>query len=222
MRFIARFMRIFFDYFYHDFAWTYDFVAAAVSIGRWNSWTRTTLPFIRGSRVLEIGHGPGYLQSQLRQKFNFVVGLDESTQMGRLAQQRLEKAGPSELKLIRARAQTMPFCSGTFDSIVSTFPSEYIYSPATLTNIYRVLKEEGCFILLPAAWILGGKSLDRLAAWLFQITGEAPREISSLINSRMSSTLEQAGFNVEVKRIEIRESVVILVIASKTAYAGRV
>jgi ubiquinone/menaquinone biosynthesis C-methylase UbiE len=215
MSLIARFMRIFFHYFYHGFAWTYDFVAAVVSIGRWKDWVQSALPFIRGNRILEIGHGPGYLHSQLHARFEFVVGLDESAQMGLLTRRRLKKAGYEKLSLTRALAQSTPFPAGTFDTVVSTFPTEFIYSPATLSECHRILNGPGCLIILPAAWILGGKTLDRFAAWLFRITGEAPREISSLVVQRMSHSLEQAGFSTEFRQIERLSSVVIVVIARK-------
>ena len=72
MRLISRFMRFLFHQFYHSFAWTYDFVAAVVSIGRWNDWTRTLTPFVQGTEILEIGPGPGHLQRLLRDKGLFV------------------------------------------------------------------------------------------------------------------------------------------------------
>ena len=65
MGLMTRFLRFFFRHFYHEFAWTYDFVAAVVSIGRWNQWIDSALPFVQGRRVLEIGHGPGHLQEHL-------------------------------------------------------------------------------------------------------------------------------------------------------------
>ena len=91
MRLISRFMRFFFHHFYHSFAWSYDFVAAVVSIGRWNDWIRTIIPFIQGNNILEIGPGPGYLQHLLRDRGLSIFGLDESMQMIRLAKNRLKK-----------------------------------------------------------------------------------------------------------------------------------
>ena len=52
---------------YHQFAWTYDFVAAFVSLGRWQDWVDAVVPFMSG-RVLEIGFGPGHLQELLNRQ----------------------------------------------------------------------------------------------------------------------------------------------------------
>ena len=216
MRLIQRFMRFFFHHFYHSLAWTYDFIAAIVSIGRWNSWIRTVLPFVRGTKILEIGHGPGLLQRLLRDQNYCSIGLDESPQMIRLAKRRLEKANPQIIKLVRGLAQALPFPEAEFDSVISTFPSDYIFDPDTLSSIHRVLRGDGRFILVPAAWIVGRKFLDRAAAWLFRVTGEAPLNIREVIGKRAVKPLKQAGFNVEVRELEIQTSTVMVILATKS------
>jgi ubiquinone/menaquinone biosynthesis C-methylase UbiE len=208
---VQRLMRWFFHHFYHTFAWTYDGVAAAVSIGRWTNWIETALPFIQGTRLLEIGHGPGYGQRMLRDRGLRAIGLDESRQMGHLARRRLgDSAG-----LIRGLAQELPFPRQRFDTVLSTFPAEYIFDPRTLSEAHRVLVDGGRFVILPAAWIVGRQSLDRLAAWLFRVTGETPANVMDIILERAVRPLEQAGFSVEARRVEIRSSIVLILLADK-------
>ena len=216
MRLISRFMRFFFHHFYHSFAWTYDFVAAVVSIGRWNDWTQTVIPFVHGTKILEIGHGPGYLQHRLRDQNFFVIGLDESMQMIHLAKRRLEKADCKRVNLARGLAQALPFPDAEFDSVISTFPSEYIFNPNTLSDVYRILRDDGCFIVLPAAWIVGRKILDRAAAWLFRVTGETPKNIIEIVTERFVRPLEGAGFKLEKCQIEVKSSIVLILIARKS------
>jgi len=211
MRLITRFMRFFFHHFYHAFAWTYDFVAAVVSIGRWTDWIQTVIPFIAGTRILEIGHGPGHLQRILRNPGLLVVGLDESRQMGLLAKRNTDGFA----HLTRGLAQSLPFPSETFESVVSTFPAEYIFDPRTLSEVLRVLHNGGRFIILPVAWIVGRGFLDRAAAWLFRVTGETPANVMDIIGGRAVRPLEKAGFKVKVERIEIKSSIVLLLIAGK-------
>jgi len=215
MRLMSRFMRFFFHHFYHSLAWTYDFVAAIVSIGRWNHWVSTVIPFLQGTKILEIGHGPGYLQRILRNQNFFTIGLDESGQMIYLTKSRIEKADHKAINLVRGRAQALPFSDAKFDSVISTFPSEYISDPHTLSDIYRVLCDDGLFIVLPAAWMVGRNILDRAASWLFQITGETPKNIREIVTERFVHPLEQAGFKVEKRQVEIRSSIVLILLASK-------
>ena len=216
MRPIQRFMRFFFHHFYHSLAWTYDFVAAVVSIGRWNSWIRTVLPFVRGTKILEIGHGPGHLQRLLQEQDYCSIGLDESMQMIRLAKHRIKNSDQQSTRLVRGLAQALPFPEAEFDSVISTFPSDYIFDPDTLSSIHRVLRGDGRFILVPAAWIVGRKFLDRAAAWLFRVTGEAPLNIREVIGKRAVKPLKQAGFNVEVRELEIQTSTVMVILATKS------
>ena len=217
MQVMRRFMRFFFHHFYHSFAWTYDFIAAFVSIGRWNDWIGVSVPFIEGRHILEVGHGPGHLQKRLKaDPGRTVVGVDESPQMGRLAKRRLEKAGSTPANLARSLAQSLPFPARTFDTVVSTFPAEYIFDPQTMSDVNRVLENSGRFVVLPAAWIVGRKFLDRSAAWLFKVTGQAPTFPHNVLSERVRKPFEEAGFHPEFKTIEIESSLVLIVIATKS------
>ena len=75
---MKRLLRFFFKLLYHQFAFAYDFVAATVSVGRWQDWVSSILPFLAGTRILEIGFGPGHLQRHLLRRGLTVVGIDES------------------------------------------------------------------------------------------------------------------------------------------------
>ena len=135
-------LRVFFRLLYHQFAFSYDLVAAAVSLNRWKDWVDSVIPFIEGNRVLEIGHGPGHLQRILLSRNLFAVGIDESAQMGRLAIRNLTGflgSGTNDLynvytqiRLTRGMAQKLPFPNASFDTIVATFPTQYITDPDTL------------------------------------------------------------------------------------------
>jgi ubiquinone/menaquinone biosynthesis C-methylase UbiE len=216
MNLFRRLMRFFFHHFYHSFAWTYDFVASLVSIGRWDDWVQAVIPFIQGENVLEVGHGPGHLQYKLIDANRFNVGLDESAQMGRLAKLRLLGAGQNKFKLIRGQGEMLPLKAETFDTVISTFPTEYIFEQQTLSEIYRILRSDGLLIVLPAAWIVGQKLLDRGAAWLFKVTGQAPAFPHTVISQRLAPVFKNVGFKPEFKIIEIRSSVVLIVIANKS------
>lgn len=215
MVFFRRFMRCFFHHFYHNFAWTYDFVASIVSIGRWDEWVQSVIPFIHGDKILEIGHGPGHLQELLYNNNRLAVGLDESLQMGKITKRRLLKAGHSRYKLSRGRGENLPFAADTFDTIVSTFPTEYIFDELTLTEIHRVLHEEGQIVILPAAWIVGQSFFDLGAAWLFRITGQVPAFPQAIISQRLKPSFEKTGFNPVFQTVEIKSSIVLIVIANK-------
>ena len=212
---LEKFLRIFFRYLYHQFAWTYDLVAAMVSGGRWNTWVRTALPYLEGSsRSLELGYGTGHLLQACAESGAWVVGLDASRQMGRLARKRLDRSG-QVAGVTSGYAQNMPFPDGAFDKVAATFPTEYILDRQTLSEVRRVLKPGGSLIILPAAWIEGGSIWDRFLAWLFRITAQAPDSQAAEAGRPYSERLASAGFSVQSHRVSVRSSTVLVLEAAK-------
>jgi ubiquinone/menaquinone biosynthesis C-methylase UbiE len=231
-------LRFFFHLLYHQFAFTYDLVAAIVSFGRWKDWVMEAIPFIEGTRILEIGPGPGHLQRVLLSRGLFAVGMDESAQMTHLAKRGLEKylvnstqsgqlseiSDPvqfiypldyAQSNITRGIAQCIPFCDATFDTVVATFPAEYIFDPVTLTEAHRVLTQDGRFVILPGAVITGRGAWDRFMAWLFRITGQTPPNLSEIIHERSREPFAKAGFQVEVHELDVKLSIVFILVATK-------
>jgi ubiquinone/menaquinone biosynthesis C-methylase UbiE len=210
---VQKFLAFFFHHLYHAFAWIYDFIAEVVSIGRWKSWVFATLPFLAGPRVLEIGFGPGHLQIGMRQKGLTAFGLDESRQMGSMALAQIKSSGlPAALS--RGYAQFLPFSADCFDESVATFPSEYIYDPQTLAEVYRVLKPGGKFIVAPMAWIQGNNLWERLAAWVFHITRQSV-DLTETAEDRIKEHFTAAGFRVNLYLVELLQSTVLVIVAKK-------
>lgn len=206
MNLLQNFMRVFFDLLYHSFAFTYDLVAATVSFGQWKNWIASIVPLIEGTRILEFGHGPGHLQRILLDRGLVAVAIDESAPMGRLARRRL---GSSQ-KLTRALAQRIPFASETFDTVVSTFPSEYIFDVQTLSEAHRVLRSGGRLIVLLAAW-----PRNPLLGWLFKVTGQSPSEAYESIESEITKTLAHVNFKIGVQIVEVKSGKLLVIIAEK-------
>ena len=215
MRFLTALLRPFYFLLYHQFAWSYDLVAAVVSLGRWKEWVNAALPYISGPAVLELGHGPGHLMVALNHKGFSVFGLDESRFMGRSTRLRLKKAG-LPLRLLRGYAQHLPLATASFQSVVSTFPSEYIFDPETLAEVGRVLSPGGRFILIPWAWITGEALPEKLAAGLARVTGEAPSAVG-ILPPGFAQHLHSNGFEVSWEIVHPRSSALLVIVATKPA-----
>lgn len=165
-------MRWAFKRLYHEFAWTYDTVAWLVSAGYWRQWALTALPFCHG-RVLELGFGPGHLQSALTHHQISAVGLDYSPQMVRQAARRLRRAA-LPARLVRGTALALPFPPAHFDTVVATFPAEYIVAPATAAEIRRVLTPTGRLVIVDAAQLHHANLYTFLIDLAFRLTLQAP------------------------------------------------
>ena len=203
---MRHFMRFFFQLLYHPFAFTYDLVAWVVSFGKWKDWVLSIFPRLEGTRILELGHGPGHLQRFLRDRGLAPVAIDESTQMGRLARRRLGNGH----KLTRGLAQHLPYASASFDTVVATFPSEYIFDARTLSEVGRVLRKSGRLIVLPAAFPSNG-----FLKWLYKVTGESPAHLDDVMKERLMRPFVLAGFVVEVEIVELRSSRLVVLQCEK-------
>jgi ubiquinone/menaquinone biosynthesis C-methylase UbiE len=196
MRLIASLLRLVYRLLYHQFAWSYDLVAAVVSLGRWQDWVRAVLPRLRG-RVLELGYGPGHLQAAMHAAGLQPAGLDESRAMAHQASRRIRKMGLLP-RLVRGYAQALPYPAGSFDTVVATFPSEYIFDLLTLGEVRRVLVTGGELLVLPVAWIEGRRWHERAAAWLLRAGGLSWQSgLPDWIAARFSATGLQVGTETE-------------------------
>ena len=200
-------LRIFFHFLYHQFAFSYDLVAAAVSLGHWKNWIQEVAPFIEGTRTLEIGHGPGHLQRFLLSRNLDSVAIDESASMGRLAMRNTDGSA----RLTRGLAQQLPFADKSFDTVIATFPAEYIADPYTLSEVKRCLSDGGRFIALPVAI-----PKNRFLSWLFKVTGQAPSDAMQVIQEKLKEPFIKSDFAVETHMLDLQSGTLIILTASIT------
>jgi ubiquinone/menaquinone biosynthesis C-methylase UbiE len=198
-------LRAFFTLLYHQLAWAYDWIASIVSLGDWDLWVKSVLPYMDGPKILEIGFGPGHLHLSLHQNGFSVVGIDESLQMSNITQRRINRSGYTP-RLVRGMSSNLPFSDGSFNQVVMTFPAEFIFNQQTITEIYRILVNGGKAIILPLAWITGHTPLQRVAAWLNHITGEAPDW-----DEQNLEPLKRFGFIAGYEMIQYTGSKVLLI-----------
>jgi ubiquinone/menaquinone biosynthesis C-methylase UbiE len=205
----SRFLKLFFHLLYHQFAWAYDLVAWIVSAGEWQEWVLSILSDLDGGRVLELGYGPGHLQAALHKKGASPVGIDVSPQMAFLAFKRVLDLGFTPL-LVNGYAQFLPFTNNCFDFILSSFPTNYILDPLTLSEAYRALKPGGRLIVLPLARPAGNSLISIALSWLFRLTGQAPAHASDQVSQELKPVYldpcEQAGFLATVSYRKVNSS----------------
>jgi ubiquinone/menaquinone biosynthesis C-methylase UbiE len=214
MRVIKSVTRYFFHLLYHQLAFSYDLVASIASLGHWEDWIKSVIPLIPPGTVLELGFGPGHLQLALREQNYLSFGLDESRQMVKLASKRLKAHGFSNSKLARSLSSNLPFQSKVFTTILSTFPSDYIFEQSTQEEIYRVLTEDGRLILLPAIWYRGEGIIERIMAWIFKVTGETPG-VLNLIKNQYKERLESSRFKLETQLRGLGSNILLILVVTK-------
>ncbi len=133
----------------------YRFASTVPFAGQWRVWQRLVLPRLYGHDVLELGCGLGDLLADMLADGYDCRAVELSPQMVAAARATLRRRNVGQCScIIQGSAQCLPFCDDTFDTVVSTFPSEYIYDPVTLAEIVRVLRPGGRLIIVEAAQLL--------------------------------------------------------------------
>jgi ubiquinone/menaquinone biosynthesis C-methylase UbiE len=217
----VRLIRWAFARFYREFAWTYDAVAAAVSGGRWSTWGRAVLPYLYG-QVLELGCGTGNVQYALAADLSrpLTIGLDASPQMLTLTRRKLARASRSG-NLVRAVAQAIPFSSTSLDTVVATFPTEYIIDQSTLAEVRRVLRPHGRLVVALSASFSSDGLYQRFVDILYRITLQrSPREAPALPQqSMLGQRLLELGFAVEERWEPVERNQVQIIVAEWIGYS---
>ena len=192
---------------YNDLAWLYDPVSWLASLGRWRAWQRTALDRLPpGGRVLEVGSGPGHLLADLSRAGYRATGLDLSRAMLRQARRRLKRPN-MEGTLCQGQAGALPFAPGTFDAIVVTFPTPYVYEIGWLRHARRVLRTGGRLIVVEMATFCQHDLASQSLEWLYNITGQrgpAPDLVA---------LLEGSGFSARREVAEVSGTSVALIVA---------
>jgi ubiquinone/menaquinone biosynthesis C-methylase UbiE len=203
---------------YTRFAFAYDFVSTLVSRGEWRAWTRAAIPFLRGTRVLEIAHGTGNLHLDLYDAGYAPIGVDLSANMGALTQQKFRAQKNLVPRLVRARVPELPFPDAYFSALVMTFPPAFVNDLEALRELWRVLESRGALLWVDAPQMYPRDAWGRFLNWLFQTTGGCANpetdDITSLLRESHNGVLAQM-WTWRVERVEFKESAVHVFIGNK-------
>lgn len=133
----------------------YRFASTVPFAGQWRVWQRLVLPRLRGHDVLELGCGLGDLLADMMSAGYQCRAVERSPQMVAAARETLQRRNVgTNSTVIQGSAQALPFGDASFDTVVSTFPSEYIYESDTIAEVFRVLRPGGRLIVVEGANLL--------------------------------------------------------------------
>ncbi len=182
-----------FDKFYTYFSGAFDFLVKHTSL--YNKWVAPVIPQIRGSRVLEISFGTGWLISRYANRFD-TYGVDFNRRMIEITNRNL-KAARITIPLQRARVEALPYRSEIFDTVVNTMAfSGYPRADSAMSEIHRVLKPEGRLVLVDVGLPNDGNWFGSVFARLIAATGDIIRDMPQIFSRHgfMFSDMAVGGF----------------------------
>lgn len=177
----------------------YRFASTVPFAGQWRVWQRLVLSRLTGHDVLELGCGLGDLLADMIAAGYACRAVEHSPQMVAAARDTLQRRKLGEKNwILQGSAQHLPFSDASFDTVVSTFPSEYIYDPNTIAEVERVLRPGGRLIVIEGGNLLPVGFLQPVLV-LLQMFVYGP---SAVFGPR-----EQRNLNEEVARNQQQERV---------------
>lgn len=104
-------------------------------------------PTLRHDTALELGCGSGAGMVALASKYNHVVGLDPDLPNLILAQKLCDESNLTNIQLVCAYGQSIPFPEQTFDYVSAQNVLEHVFEPeVVMVEVARVLKNAGRFV----------------------------------------------------------------------------
>ncbi|MCA0452968.1 MAG: methyltransferase domain-containing protein [Chloroflexi bacterium] len=197
---------------YNEMAFTYDLVSVVVSLGEWRSWQRAALKHLPADKrrdILELAHGTGNLQIDLLENGYQTIGYDLSPYMGQIASRKLKRRRLKG-RLVRGKAQQIPFPAQQFSTVISTFPTDFIFADETLKEVHRVLTDNGRFIIVPNGVLTGGGIGEKGLEWLYRITGQRGEQSTSI-----RDFFTQYGFEASLHEERCKRSIAQVIVARK-------
>jgi len=178
----------------HDKVYTRTAALHAWAVARlpvWRTWLSSTLPELRGPRILEVAVGTGYLLDACAARHR-VVGLDLNRSLLRATRARLAASG-HDAPLVRGDAGRLPFGAQRFDDVLCTMAlSGFPRAEPVLREMRRVLRPDGRLVLLDVAPPRDANLLGSALVALWKRAGDVIRDVPPL--------LERAGLRLELER----------------------
>jgi SAM-dependent methyltransferase len=149
----SHLLRTLFRTLYGSGASIYERFTQVVFVGEWRRWQSTAVDGLStASVVVELGCGPGEFAAEMSDRCKQWIGLDISQEMIHCARRHHR---PPALLFLRADAGATPLKSGVADTVLATFPSNYIYDHNVLGEIKRILKPGGRFVVVLTGELYG-------------------------------------------------------------------
>ena len=133
-----------------NYEWPAEFFSF-FQYGRWRRFLVSQLNVTPQASVLDVCTGTGLVASEIAGRFGCqVVGIDLSDRMIEQARHNLKSAGAApKVRLVKGRAENLPFADSSFDAVVFTYLLRYVEDPeATLVELTRVLRPGGKMVSL--------------------------------------------------------------------------
>jgi ubiquinone/menaquinone biosynthesis C-methylase UbiE len=161
----------------------------------------------KNSRVLDIGSGTGHFVRAAARAGLRPTAVDISTTMLDYSRKKAEEEGLSGIEYVNAGFLSLEFAENTFDAALSSAALHHLpdtWKAVALSNVSRILKPGGQFILQDVVFDWSGKGYEKYFESAVESLPEAMRprmaahigQEYSTLDWIMRGLLENAGLNI--------------------------
>lgn len=172
-----------------------------------NAWHGRRVECLRflpvNSRVLDLGAGEGRIVREATRRCMSVVGVEPSNAMRRAALRR-------GIRLLEGSSNGIPLPDGSIDSVVITYPGNWILAAATWNELARVCRSTAMVVIL-----LGGSFTDGDWTGIRTTLSRIVYGDRAKIENVQIPEARAAGYEVETKTVTDDWGEAIIVIASR-------
>jgi demethylmenaquinone methyltransferase / 2-methoxy-6-polyprenyl-1,4-benzoquinol methylase len=120
---------------------SYDLISRLATFGQDTVWKHEIVRAVsHRSHILELACGTGILSSMLEERGKSVTGIDLTFEYLRTLKHKLK------VPIAQGTAEVLPYRDGTFDAIVSSYLTKYVYVQKVIDECWRVLRPGGIVI----------------------------------------------------------------------------
>jgi len=209
---------------YDKISYFYDYFAGVFE-KKYRNMALDRLNIKRGETVLEIGFGTGHCLKRMAElvgENGKVYGIDISSGMLEVTKQRLEEAGLLDrVELYCEDALKMPYEDNKFDAVFMSFTLELFDMPEiskVLSEIKRILKQNGRLGVLSMSKEDGGSILSRLYDWMHT---QFP-QYADCRPIYVEHSIKDAGFEIKYKeKVKLFSLPIEIVVSVREAVTGQ-
>ena len=147
----------------------------------WKKWIKKIIPHIKGTKILEVSFGSGYLMTQYASDKFEIYGIDYNEKMLEITTNKMKKIN-IKAHLTQGNVEALPFPDNTFDTVINTMAfTGYPNGEKAMSELKRVLKGDGILLLVDFDYPRNRNRIGYMIVRLWEKFGDIIKDINSLL-----------------------------------------
>ena len=149
----------------------------------WKRWISKVIPHIKGTKILEVSFGSGYLMTQYASNDHDIYGIDYNDKMLEITEKKMKRLN-IPVHLSQGNVENLPFPNEAFDTVINTMSfTGYPDGDKAMSEFKRVLKQGGRLLLVDFDYPDNLNKLGCTVVKLWEKCGDIIKDINATLTS---------------------------------------